>query len=154
MPELRFAIAQQQKSALTDSIYGPLTQVLATLAVLAEGLLTQASIQTPFSGWMTKPAHPVWRLGVTIDPGINKAACKSWPWRASPRSLHSFIHSLIHWFRCVHIYDRDLPQSFQVARLIDNTMHTSVLKSHAQVHLLTVFLIQQSWVINFGTIAR
>jgi len=34
MPEL--------KSVLTGSIYGPLTQVLATLAVLAEGSLTQA----------------------------------------------------------------------------------------------------------------
>ena len=44
--------------ALTDSIY----QVLATLAVLAEGLLTQASILTPsqpFSEWMTKPVLTV-----------------------------------------------------------------------------------------------
>jgi len=43
-----------------------LTQVLATLAVLAEGSLTQASIQTlsqPFSGWMSKRALPVWRRG-------------------------------------------------------------------------------------------
>jgi len=39
-----------------------LYQVLATLAELAEGLLTQASIQTlsqPFSGWMTKPVLTV-----------------------------------------------------------------------------------------------
>jgi len=37
MSELRFAITQpEQKSVLTSSIYGPLTQVLATLAVLAE----------------------------------------------------------------------------------------------------------------------
>jgi len=42
MPELRVVTTQQQKYALTGSIY----QVLATLAVLAEGLLTQASIQT------------------------------------------------------------------------------------------------------------
>ena len=42
------------------------SQILATLAVLAEGSLTQSSIQTPsqpFSGWMTKPALSVWRLG-------------------------------------------------------------------------------------------
>ena len=54
MSELRVVTTQQQKYALTGSIY----QVLATLAVLAEGLLTQASIQTPsqpFSEWMTKP---------------------------------------------------------------------------------------------------
>jgi len=54
MPELRVVTTQQQKYALTGSIY----QVLATLAVLAEGLLTQASIQTPsqpFCEWMTKP---------------------------------------------------------------------------------------------------
>ena len=53
MPELRFVITQQQTSVLTGSIYGPLTQVLATLAVLAKGLPTQASVQTPsqpFSG--------------------------------------------------------------------------------------------------------
>jgi len=53
MPELRFAITQQQKPVLTGSMYGPLTQVLATLAVLPEESLTQASIQTPsqpFSG--------------------------------------------------------------------------------------------------------
>ena len=43
MPELRFAITQQQKSVLTGSIYdGPLTQVLATLAALAEGSLTHS----------------------------------------------------------------------------------------------------------------
>jgi len=39
VPELRVVTTQQQKSVLTGSIY----QVLATLAVLAEGLLTQAS---------------------------------------------------------------------------------------------------------------
>jgi len=42
MPKQRFAITQQQKSA---RIYGPLTQVLATLAVLAEGLTTQSLIK-------------------------------------------------------------------------------------------------------------
>jgi len=54
MPELRVVATQQQKYALTGSIY----KVLATMAVLAEELLTQASIQTPsqlFSEWMTKP---------------------------------------------------------------------------------------------------
>jgi len=62
MPELRVVIKQQQKSVLTGGIYGPLTHVLATLAVLAEGLLTQVSIQTSsqhFSGWMTKPVLTV-----------------------------------------------------------------------------------------------
>ena len=61
-PELRCAITQLQKSVPTSSIYGPLTRVLATLAVLAEEPLTQASIQTlsqPFSGWTTKSALPV-----------------------------------------------------------------------------------------------
>jgi len=56
------AVTHQQKSVLTGSIYGSLTQILATLAVLAEALPTQAPIQTPnypFSGWMTKPALPV-----------------------------------------------------------------------------------------------
>ena len=45
MPELKFAITQQQKSVLTGSIHGPLTQVLATPAVLAEESPTQASFQ-------------------------------------------------------------------------------------------------------------
>ena len=43
-------------------VYGPLTQVLATLAALSEESLAQASAQTlsqPFSGWMTKSALPV-----------------------------------------------------------------------------------------------
>jgi len=42
-------------------VYRALTQVIATLAVLAEKSLIQASIQTmvTFSGWMTKPAIPV-----------------------------------------------------------------------------------------------
>ena len=58
MPELKFATTQQQKSVLT----GPLTQLLATLAVLPEESPTQASIETPsqhFSGWMTMAALPV-----------------------------------------------------------------------------------------------
>ena len=64
MPELRFAITQQQKSATGSRQYNyiQLTQALATLAVLAEESLAQASFQTlsqPFSGWITKPALPV-----------------------------------------------------------------------------------------------
>ena len=58
MPELRVVTTQQQKYGFTGSIY----QVLATLAVLAEGLLTQESFQTPsqaFSEWMTKPVLTV-----------------------------------------------------------------------------------------------
>ena len=56
MPEMRVVNTQQQKYALTSSI--PVYQVLATLAVLVEGLLNRASIQAPsqpFSEWMTKP---------------------------------------------------------------------------------------------------
>ena len=45
MPELWFVTTQQQKSVLTGSIYGQLTQLLATLAVLAEESPTQASIE-------------------------------------------------------------------------------------------------------------
>ena len=74
MPELKFSTTEQ-KSVLRGSICGPLTQLLATLAVLAEGSPTQASIQTPsqhFSGWMTKPALPA-RPGLPIDAGIQKA---------------------------------------------------------------------------------
>ena len=62
MPELRFAITQQQKSILTGSICELLTQLLATLTVLAEESLTQGSVQTlslHFSGWMTKSVLPV-----------------------------------------------------------------------------------------------
>jgi len=60
MPELRFATAQPKKSVC--SIHGQLTQVLATLAILAEESLIQESIQTPsqpLSGWITKPALSV-----------------------------------------------------------------------------------------------
>jgi len=55
-------------------IYGQLTQ--ATLTVLAEESLAQASFQTlsqPFCGWMRKPALPVQRPEVPTDPGIQKA---------------------------------------------------------------------------------
>ena len=62
----------------------------------------------------------------------------------------SLVHSFIHSFRNIHIHDRDLPWSFQVPRLIENTTHTPVLQSHAQVHTPTVFLIQQSWVISLS----
>jgi len=37
---------------------------------------------------------------------------------------------------------------------IDNTTHTPVLGSHAQVHTPTVFLIQRSWVIIFMSLLR
>ena len=56
---------------------------------------------------MSKPALPVGRLVVPTDPGIQK----SWI------ILHSFIQS----DRYIHLYDRDLPQSFQVACSIDST---------------------------------
>jgi len=48
--------------SLQDSIYGPLTQVLATLAVLAEASLTQASVQTPSQTllWMDDKTSSPW----------------------------------------------------------------------------------------------
>ena len=52
---VRFAITQLQKSVLTRH-YGALTQVLATLAVLAEESLTQASVQIPSQLWMDAKA--------------------------------------------------------------------------------------------------
>ena len=71
------------------------------------------------------------------------------------RSRHSnskyFTYSFIHsdtFINFIHIYVRDLPQSFQVPRSIDSTTHTPVLQSHAQVHTKTVFLIQWFWVIT------
>jgi len=74
MPELRFAITQQQKSVLTGSIHGP---------------LTQPSIQTPsqtLSGWMTKPALPIWRLG-----GTHRS--RHWKRMDNASLTHSFLHS-------------------------------------------------------------
>ena len=57
------------KSVQTGCIYGPLTQVLATLAVVAEGLLTQESESTLL--WMDdKASSPCLKTGVPIDPGI------------------------------------------------------------------------------------
>jgi len=56
---------------------GPLTQVLATLAVLAEESLTQASVQTlsqtllKMDDKASSPCMKTW--GVPIDPGIHKA---------------------------------------------------------------------------------
>ena len=101
------------------SIYGPLTQVLATLAVLAEELLTQASVQT---------------LSQTLLWMDDKASSP-----CTHRSRHSKSidnTSLILSFRYIHT-DRDLPQSFQVPCSIDNTTHTQVLQSHPQVVLGT-----------------
>jgi len=67
--------------------------------------------------WMDdKASSPCWRPGVPIDPGIQKA------WII----LHSFTPS----FRYIHIYDRNLPQSFQVPCSTDNTIHTC-LQFHA-----------------------
>jgi len=40
-------------------------------------------------------------------------------------------------YMLIHIHNRDLPQSFEVPRLIDNTTHTPVLIilwSHVQIH--------------------
>ena len=75
MPKLTVVTTQhwqQQKSVLTGSIY----QVLATLAVLAEGLLTQASESTPL--WMDDKASSHCLKTRSIQ--------KAWI------ILHSFIH--------------------------------------------------------------
>jgi len=44
------------------------------------------TLSQPFSGWMTKPALPVSRLGVPTDPGFKKA------WII----LYSIIHNIHH----------------------------------------------------------
>jgi len=101
MPELRFAITQQQKSITGSQIYGQLTRALAILAVLAEESLTQASFQTlsqPSSGWMTKPA-----FSVSIDPGIQKA----WIIRTSLNHSDIFILMMGTYcslFKCLNAY--------------------------------------------------
>ena len=121
MPELKFAITQQQKSVLTGSIHGPLTQVLATLAVLAEESPTQASFQH-----QVNPS-----CGLQNQLSLSEATGRT------HRSRHSKSMdnaSLIHSDIFIFIYDGDLPQSFQVPRLIENTMHTPVLRSHDQLH--------------------
>jgi len=41
-------------------------------------------------------------------------------------SLH-LVTFLMFSYSCIRIYNRDLPQSFQVPRLIDNKIHTLVL---------------------------
>ena len=38
------------------------------------------------------------------------------------------------YIRVYRLYDRDLPQSFQMPSSIDNTTHILLLQSHAQVH--------------------
>jgi len=67
VPELSFAITQQQKSVLTGSLYGPLTRVLATLAVLAEvPHLIDDSTHTPeiwrYIACLRYPYNRVYRL--------------------------------------------------------------------------------------------
>jgi len=108
VPQLRFAITQQ-KSVFTDSILGPLIQVLATPVVLVDWPKHpfKHRVNPSLDGW--RPALPLWRSVEPIDPGIQKA------W------------SLIHSFRAIHVCDRDLSQSFQVPSLIDNIMHTLLL---------------------------
>ena len=107
------------------SIHGPLPQVLATLAVLAEESLTQTSVQT---------------LNQTLlwtDDKASSPCLKTW---GTHRSRHSKsidnTYSFIHSFRYIYT-DRDLPQSFQVPCSIDNTTYTPILQSHAQVVLGT-----------------
>ena len=59
----------------------------------------------------------------------------------------------IHSFR-YHIYDTDknLPQSFQGAHLINNTTRTPVLQSHAQVRTYTNCMSNLMILSNFGSL--
>ena len=78
MPELRFAITQQQKSIL---IYGPLTQVLATLAV-SICLNTESTLL-----WMDdKASSPSLKTRIPHRSRHSKSMDNT-------SLIHSFIHS-------------------------------------------------------------
>ena len=117
------------------SLSGSIHQILATLAVLAERLPTQSSVQNT---WST----PLW-----MDDKASSHCLKT---GGIHRSKYSKSMDILHSFRYIHMYvtDKDLSQSFQWAHSIDSATHTPVIRSHAQVHTPTVFLIQRSWVIN------
>ena len=93
--------------------YGQLTQVLATLAVLAEESLAHAYWVNPsLDGWQSQLSLSKDQGYAEMDPGIQKA------W--------IILHTQS--FRYIHINDRDLPQSFQMPGLIHNTTHAWLLR--------------------------
>ena len=99
-------VGQKDKYSLSTqgSIYIQLTQVLAILAASAEESLTQSSVQTlwvnpSLDGWQSQLS--VWRPGVPID----QAFIKAW----------IILHLIIHSFRYIRIYERDLPSVFSSA---------------------------------------
>jgi len=90
-------------------VHGPLTQVLATLAVLAEESLTQASVQT------------LSQTLLWMDDKASSPCLKTWGTHRSrhSKSMQYFTYSFIHSFKYIHV-DRYLLQSFQVPCSIDN----------------------------------
>ena len=89
MPELRFAITQPH---MQGSIHGPLTRVLATMAVLAEESLTQAPFKHRFNPFLDGKQS---QLSLSEDQGTH-------------RSRHSNSKYFTYSFRYIHIYVRDL----------------------------------------------
>ena len=76
--------------------------------------LTQAAVQTMSQTWLSLDG---WQSQLSLF---------------EDRSRHSkSMNNISPIYSGIHICDRELPQSFQVPRSIDNTMHTLVLRSHA-----------------------
>ena len=118
---LSWAITQPQKSVLTrQHIYSIESGISYTGSI--GWRITNPSICSNTESTLPlmddKVSSPCLKTGGTHRSGIQKA------WII----LHLFIHSFIHSFRYSHIYDRDLPQSFQVPSLIDNTTHTRIYR--------------------------
>ena len=138
-PDMRLLLKKDINKGITKLLYHTATKVcphsqhiwtidscICYTGNIGRRITDQASVQTlsqPFSVWMTK------------QPSLSEA-----PGRTH-RSRHSksmdnkyFTLSFTHSLRYIRIYDRDLHQPFQVPHSIDKTMHTSVLRSHAQLH--------------------
>ena len=148
MPELRFAITQQQKSVTGSHWYiiGQLTRALAILAVITEESLTQASFQTlsqpsSLDGWQSQLSLPK-DPGVPIDPLNHSDTTVIYlpcelpmkPWTIQTIIL---FHPL--WY-----YDKDLPQSFKClvpwqhyARMHTDLISNSAILSNNFVSLLS-----------------
>jgi len=105
------------------SIYGPLTQVLATLAVLAEESLIQASVQT------------LSQTLLWMDDKASSPCLKTWGTHRSRHSKSIDNTSLTLSFILSDTFIlMDLPQSFQMPC---STTHAPILQFHAQVVLGT-----------------
>jgi len=113
-------------------VYGQLTQVLTTLAVLVEECTDPGICSNTESTFL-------WKDDKASSPFLKTGGTQ--------RSRHSKSMdntSLIHSFILIIYMDRDLPQSIQVPCSIDNTMHAPVHHSQAPIHATTVFLIHAS----------